>query len=89
MKTSVLEYPYLIKLQALKKETLVQVLSCEFCKIFKNGFFTEYLRWLLDFWLVSYRLCIMTNISLKKLCKSAKIFKLQVAVLYMWSSPCN
>ena len=33
--------PFLIKLQALacnfiKRETLAQVLSCEFCKIFKN-----------------------------------------------------
>ena len=25
----------------IKKETLVQVLSCEFCEIFKNTFFTE------------------------------------------------
>ena len=30
-----------------KKETLAQVLSCEFCKISKNAFLTEYLRWLL------------------------------------------
>ena len=30
-----------------KKETLTQVLSCEFCKISKNAFLTEYLRWLL------------------------------------------
>ena len=28
----------------IKKETLVQVLSCEFCEIFKNTFFTEQLR---------------------------------------------
>ena len=26
------------------KETLAQVLSCEFCDIFKNTFFTEHLR---------------------------------------------
>ena len=26
-----------------KKETLAQVLSCEFCEIFKNNFFTEHL----------------------------------------------
>ena len=31
----------------IKKETLKQVLSCEFCEIFKNTFFTEQLRWLL------------------------------------------
>ena len=27
----------------IKKETLAQVLSCEFCKFFKNIFFTEHL----------------------------------------------
>ena len=31
----------------LKKETLAQVFSCEFCGIFKNTFFTENLGWLL------------------------------------------
>ena len=31
----------------IKKETLAQVFSCEFCEIFKNTFFTEHLRWLL------------------------------------------
>ena len=40
---------FLIKLQAtvcnfIKKETLVQVFSCEFCEIPKNTFFTEHLR---------------------------------------------
>ena len=38
-----------IKLQTsscnfIKKETLTQVFSCTFCEIFKNTFFTEYLR---------------------------------------------
>ena len=28
----------------IKKETLAQVLSCEFCEISKNTFFTEHLR---------------------------------------------
>ena len=28
----------------VKKETLAQVFSCEFCEISKNTFFTEYLR---------------------------------------------
>ena len=27
----------------IKKETLAQVLSCEFCEIFKNTFYTEHL----------------------------------------------
>ena len=31
----------------VKKETLAQVFSCEFCKIFRNAFLTEYLRRLL------------------------------------------
>ena len=40
---------FLIQLQAsacnfIKKETLAQVCSCEFCEISKNTFFTEYLR---------------------------------------------
>ena len=40
---------FLIKLQPwvcnfIIKETLAQVLSCEFCETFKNTFFTEHLR---------------------------------------------
>ena len=31
----------------IKKETLAQVLSCEFCEISKNTFFKEHMRWLL------------------------------------------
>ena len=34
---------FLIKLQVLKKETLTQVFSCEFCEISKNTFFREHL----------------------------------------------
>ena len=30
---------FLIKLQASGKETLAQVFSCEFCKIYKNTFY--------------------------------------------------
>ena len=30
-----------------EKETLAQVFSCEFCKIAKNTFPSEHLRWLL------------------------------------------
>ena len=39
---------FLIKL--FKKETLVQMFSCEFCKIHKDYFFTEHLRWFLLYW---------------------------------------
>ena len=43
---------FLIKLQAsalqfIKKDSLAQLFSCEFCEISKNIFFTEQLRWLL------------------------------------------
>ena len=31
----------------IEKETLAQVLSCEFCEISQNIFFTEHLQWLL------------------------------------------
>ena len=30
-----------------KKETLIEVFSCEFCEISKNTFFIEHLWWLL------------------------------------------
>ena len=33
--------------KVLKKETLAQVFSCEFCEISKNNFFIEHLWWLL------------------------------------------
>ena len=33
----------------IKKETLSQVFSCEFCEILKNTFFIEHFRWLLLF----------------------------------------
>ena len=36
-----------------EKEILAQVLSFKFCKIFKNNFFTEHLRWLLVSLLIS------------------------------------
>ena len=49
-KQPVPEHLFLVKLQAtacnfIKKETLAQVLSCEFCEFFKDTFFTEHLRW--------------------------------------------
>ena len=31
----------------MKKETLAQVFSCEFCEISKDTFFTKHLWWLL------------------------------------------
>ena len=34
----------LFLVKPLKKETLAQVFSCEFCEIFKSTFFTEHLR---------------------------------------------
>ena len=44
-KTPVPEPPFLTKLQAasgfINKETLLQVFSCEFCKIFNNTFFKD------------------------------------------------
>ena len=38
---------FLMKLQFFKKETPVQVFSCEIRIIFKNTFFTEHLQWML------------------------------------------
>ena len=38
----------------IKKETLAQVFSCEICEIFKNNFFTEHLRWLIQCFQESY-----------------------------------
>ena len=35
--------PFLVKFNFIKKETLVQVFSSEFCEISKNTFFTEHL----------------------------------------------
>ena len=39
----------------LLKKTMAQELWCEFCKSFKNTFFTEHLRWLLLNFIGSYR----------------------------------
>ena len=51
-------YSFLIKLQTsglhfIKKETLIQVFSCEFSKIFKNTFFREQL------WMTSSEHCTL------------------------------
>ena len=49
-KTPVLESCVEWSCNVIKKETLVQVFSCEFCEISKNTFFTEHLWWLLLKW---------------------------------------
>ena len=54
---------FLIKVQAcnfIKNETKAQLFSSEFCKIFKNSFFIEHLRWLL-----LYRLCCQLLVKLR------------------------
>ena len=38
--------------KVLKKETLAQVFSCEFCEISKNTFFIEHLWWLLLYFIL-------------------------------------
>ena len=52
----------------IKKETLAQVFSCEFCKISKNTFFTEHL-WATASYLFNCRLAeeggILTDCSIK------------------------
>ena len=45
------EYKLVISINFIKKETLVKVFSCEFCKIFKNIFFKEH------FWSTASVLC--------------------------------
>ena len=57
-KTHVSESLFLIKLQVetykfINQETLTQVFPCEFCKIFKNTFFTEHL------WMVASGLLLL------------------------------
>ena len=44
----------------LKKETLVQVFSCEFCEIFKKNFFTEQML------AIAYRRFLVLGISFSK-----------------------
>ena len=49
----------------LKKESLAQVFSCEFCEISKNTFLTEHLWWLL--------LEIHFNLALMKMKNSSRV----------------
>ena len=55
------------KLNFIKKETLTQVFSCEFCEISKNNFFTEHFRWLL--------LPLVSLAKIRKISNSNKSFK--------------
>ena len=57
-----------------KKETLTQVLSCEFCKISKNNFFIELFWWLL--------LSFMTEVSI--IDKPVHWFALQMYLWHEW-----
>ena len=64
---------FLIKLQTLpatllKKETLVQVFSYEFCEISKNTFFTEHL------WATASVQCFKNNLILPTLIPQSAIF---------------
>ena len=72
----------------IKLQTLTQVLSCEFCEVSKNTFFTEHLRWLLlniavDIWKLFNRLCkllfdwIQINMIFKS-SRSQEFFKIGV-----------
>ena len=62
----------------LKKETLAQAFSCEFCEIFKNCFFIEHLWWLL--------LPIVFQLSFAPL--SLSHFSFSVEHLDTWSKTC-
>ena len=59
--------PFLIKSQTsacnfIKKENLVQVFSCEFCKISQNTFFIGHLR------TTAFFLLLSTNLECLKIC---------------------
>ena len=57
----------------IKKETLSQVLFCEFCEIVKNTFFIEHLRWLLLKW--SANLTLLTTYEDDEIAISANVAK--------------
>ena len=61
----------------IKKETLAQVFSCEFCEIFKNIFFTEHLRWLL---LIHGLLFLKRSFDYLKITCSQFCFKLKYQI---------
>ena len=68
-------------LKYIKKETLAQLFSCEFCKISKNTFFTEHhLPWRLLFLFIDLSL---TLTFLSSLCASCRYFILSVSVLQL------
>ena len=43
----------------IKKETLVQLFSCEFCEIFSEHLVIEDLRWLLLVFIVNLSICLL------------------------------
>ena len=49
----------------IKKETLAQVFSCEFCETSKNIIFIEHLWWLLLNWWKNHELSRYLNLELK------------------------
>ena len=53
----------------IKKETLAQVFSCEFCEIFKNNFFTEHLR------TTAYVFCVLKQWKLRLFMFLEKYYK--------------
>ena len=71
----------------IKKETLSQVFSCEFCKIFKNTLFTEHLRttaseWKRSNWFVieMRRLKYKQNLVFSSVCQ----IKIKILQLIFW-----
>ena len=76
---------FLIKLQTsasnfIKKETLAEVLSCEFCEIFKNTFFTEHLWTTASTLALRARDCIFTRCMQRaKLILGSK-YQLQITI---------
>ena len=59
----------------LRKESLAQVFSCEFCWSFKNSFFIEHIRWL---FLMRERVRVLTltylqNVAYNRACLSQKM----------------
>ena len=49
-----------------------QVLSCEFCKIFKNTFFTDHLRWLLLIRIKKKKFCFVFPCFIIKVLEQTK-----------------
>ena len=70
------------------KETVTQVLSCEFCEMFKNIFLKEHLRWLLLLFLkyyVYYRGSFPVDMHSKQRRKNNFAECLEVSVMFRTS----